>query len=116
GGRREGPRGRRHDGPFHGGRLRKRRAGRTRRITTSSEKLVSSLSDGLRKTAPSDSATDTRRPPMNAPGRLPIPPMITMLNEATERESPVDGWNGRIGETRAPAAPTQAAPTPNAIA
>ena len=42
--------------------------------------------------------------------------MITMLNEATESESPVAGSQGRIGATSAPAAPTHAAPTPNATA
>ncbi len=82
----------------------------------SSEKLTSSFMDGLRNTAPSDSATETSRPPRNAPGRLPMPPMITMLNEATESERPPAGWNGRIGETRAPAAPTHAAPMPKAAA
>ena len=69
----------------------KRPAGRKSRITIRSEKLNSSLSDGLRNTAPSDSASDTRSPPTKAPRRLPMPPMITMLNEATDSESPVGG-------------------------
>src|SRR5207247_11055405 len=115
--RKREPHRQRHDGrPPHSVRLPKRPAGRARRISTSSEKLISSLSEGLRNTAPSDSATDTSRPPMNAPGRLPIPPMITMLKDVTESESPVGGWNGRIGATSAPAAPTHAAPTPKATA
>ena len=45
-----------------------------------------------------------------------MPPMITMLNEATDSDRPVGGWNGRIGATSAPAAPTQAAPMPKAAA
>ena len=85
-------------------------------MTTSSEKLTSSFIEGVRNTAPSDSATETRRPPTKAPSRLPMPPMMTMLNEATESERPPAGWNGRIGDTSAPAAPTQAAPTPKAAA
>ena len=28
-------------------------------------------------------------------GRLPMPPMITMLNEATDSDSPADGENGQ---------------------
>src|SRR6185503_20783747 len=102
--------------PLHDARLPNSPAGRNSKITISSEKLNSSLSDGLRNTAPSDSATETSSPPTKAPSRLPIPPMITMLNEATESCRPVGGWNGSSGATSAPAAPTQAAPTPNAIA
>ena len=45
-----------------------------------------------------------------------MPPMMTMLNEVTDSGEPPDGWKGRIGDTRAPAAPTQAAPIPNATA
>ena len=45
-----------------------------------------------------------------------MPPMITMLNEVTDKDSPVGGWNGRMGDTSAPAAPTQAAPMPKAVA
>ena len=45
-----------------------------------------------------------------------MPPMITMLNDVTEAGSPADGENGRIGATSAPAAPTQAAPMPKAVA
>src|SRR4029077_16999891 len=91
-------------------------AGRRSRIPMSREKLPSSFMDGFRKTAPSDSATETRSPPRNAPGRLPMPPMITMLNEATDSPSPPAGWKGTIGDTSAPAAPTQAAPMPKATA
>ena len=79
-------------------------------------KLASSFIDGDRNTAPSDSATETRRPPANAPGRLPMPPMMTMLNDVTDADRPTEGENGRIGETSAPAAPTHAAPIPNAVA
>src|SRR5207249_11284702 len=79
------------EGPLHADRRPKRPAGRNSKITIKSEKLNSSLSDGLRNTAPSDSASETRRPPTNAPRRLPMPPMITMLNEATDKERPVDG-------------------------
>src|SRR5438132_1559698 len=77
--------------PLHDARRPKRPAGRSSKITIRSEKLNSSLSDGLRNTAPSDSASETRSPPTNAPRRLPMPPMITMLNEATDRDSPVGG-------------------------
>src|SRR2546427_81022 len=94
--------------------LPKRPAGRESKMRIRSAKLPSPFSRGWRKTAPSDSATETSSPPTNAPRRLPIPPMITMLNEATESESPVAGAQGRIGATSAPAAPTHAAPTPNA--
>ena len=80
-----------------------------------SVKLTSSFMDGARNTAPSDSASDTRSPPTKAP-RLPIPPMMTMLNEATDRDRPPVGWKGTMGETSAPAAPTQAAPMPKATA
>src|SRR5262249_11332029 len=66
-------------------------AGRTSRIRTRSEKLRSSFIDGLRNTAPSDSATETSRPPTNAPSRLPMPPMMTMLKDVTESCSPVGG-------------------------
>jgi len=82
----------------------------------SREKLTNSFIDGLRNTAPSDSATETRSPPTKAPTRLPIPPMMTMLNAATEAVRPPDGENGRIGDTSAPAAPTHAAPIPKATA
>src|SRR5262249_40239103 len=90
-------------------------AGLNNKMTTSSEKLTSSFRDGDRNTAPSDSATATSSPPTNAPIRLPIPPMMTMLNDVTDAESPAAGWNGRNPQTSAPAAPTQAAPIPNAI-
>ena len=45
-----------------------------------------------------------------------MPPMITMLNDVTEAGRPPEGAKGRIGETSAPAAPTQAAPIPKATA
>ncbi len=45
-----------------------------------------------------------------------MPPMMTMLNDATDADSPAEGENGRIGATSAPAAPTQAAPIPKAVA
>src|SRR2546422_1153598 len=97
-------------------RLPKMPAGLTRRITTRSAKLTSSFIDGLRNTAPSDSATETISPPTNAPSTLPIPPMMTMLKDVTESWRPVGGWKGSSGATSAPAAPTQAAPTANATA
>src|SRR5207247_697488 len=96
--------------------LPKRPAGRKRRMAMRRPKLTSSFMEGERNTAPIDSATETRMPPTKAPGRLPIPPMMTMLNEVTDSPRPLVGWKGRIGETRAPAAPTHAAPTPKAAA
>src|SRR5205823_2736195 len=69
----------------------KRPAGLKRRIKMSREKETSSFNDGERKTAPRDSATATRRPPRKAPGRLPIPPMMTMLNDVTLAPSPTEG-------------------------
>jgi hypothetical protein len=89
---------------------------RKSRMTMRSVKLTSSFMDGARNTAPSDSARETRIPPTKAPRRLPMPPMMTMLNEATESDRPPAGWNGTMGETSAPAAPTPAAPTPKATA
>src|SRR5204862_8358000 len=96
--------------------LPKRPAGRKSRMAIRSPKLTSSFIEGERNTAPIASATETRMPPANAPGRLPMPPMMAMLNKVTEKPSPLVGWKGRMGETRAPAAPTQAAPTPKADA
>src|SRR5437667_552336 len=69
----------------------KRPAGLKRRIKMSREKETSSFNDGERNTAPRDSATATRRPPRKAPGRLPIPPMMTMLNDVTLAPSPTEG-------------------------
>src|SRR5215510_13335624 len=69
----------------------KRPAGRKRRMAMRRPKLTSSFIEGERNTAPMDSATETRMPPTKAPGRLPMPPMITMLNEVTDSPSPLAG-------------------------
>src|SRR5262249_27873282 len=69
----------------------KRPAGRKSRMAMRRPKLTSSFIDGERKTAPMASATETRMPATHAPGSLPRPPMMTMLNEVTESPSPLAG-------------------------
>jgi hypothetical protein len=90
--------------------------GLKRRMNTIKEKLTICLSELGRKMVATDSAIPTMSPPTMAPMRLPIPPKMTMMKEIMVKGGPEWGAKGIRGTSKAPAAPTQAAPIPKQMA
>ena len=85
-------------------------------MTIRSEKLNSSLSEGLRNTAPSDSASERPEAADKRAQEASHAADDHDGNEATDKVKGRSAAETEDRETSAPAAPTQAAPTPNATA
>ena len=79
-----------------------------------SEKLTSSLSDGLEEHRAQRLRDRDEEPAHEGAEQAAHPADDHDIERVTEADRPNDGENGRSGEASAPAAPTHAAPTPNA--
>ena len=64
------------------------------------------------KSAPTPSTPPRRRPPRTAPGKLPIPPTMMMMNALTTGSAPIAGLTAKRGARSPPAPPASAHPTP----
>ena len=61
---------------------------------------------------PSPSTEPSRSPPTTAPGRLPMPPMMMMMNALTTGSAPIAGLTANTGASSPPAPPASAHPIP----
>src|SRR6266446_2552999 len=64
----------------------------------------------LKKSEPSPSTVPRRSPPTTAPGRLPMPPMMIMMNALTTGSAPMAGLTAKSGASKPPADPASAQP------
>src|SRR4029453_11956510 len=90
--------------------------GRSSRTRMRSPKLNMLLSDGCSSRPATASLTPISRPPIKAPVMLPSPPTITMTKGSRVYSAARKGRPGIVVIMSAPAAPTQAAPTPKVMA
>ena len=70
------------------------------------------LSEGCSSRPATASLTPISRPPISAPVMLPSPPTITITKASRVYSAARKGVTGMMVIMSAPAAPTQAAPTP----
>src|SRR5579872_212816 len=75
----------------HGGDLPNRPRGRTSRMATRITKATAARHSAPIRLTVADSASPTIRPPMSAPGALPMPPRIAAAKSGSNRSSPIVG-------------------------